>query len=207
MFESEYLQNELVDEFQMLSTSDQQNRQGNTLINMIKNLTTTSKQKSSQQGGGSGGGGGKLPLVSSQPSVPVVLSTAPPAASGGNKVRPESFAAASVPPQQPRVSIGGGGAAASKKSPDETSSSGVSSQIVFGLGELQPLPDLRLDEPKLIEQAMSGIKPVEHYLNMSHEDYLQHKSPILQCKFSNDGKYVASVDSQGFIKSTGSFNY
>lgn len=88
----------------------------------------------------------------------------------------------------------------------------TSDQVSFSLSlsvtsqsELQPLPDFRLEEPKLIEQAMSSIKTVEHYLNMSHEDYLQHKSPILQCKFSNDGKYVASADSQGYIKSEISF--
>lgn len=88
-----------------------------------------------------------------------------------------------------------------------TTITGGGSSGSFSLGsqnselQLQPLPDQTLEEPKLIEQAMSGIRPVEHYLNMSHEDYLQHKSPILQCRFSNDGKYVASVDSQGYIKS------
>jgi hypothetical protein len=92
--------------------------------------------------------------------------------------------------------------------PSEESTSGESSNkpIVFDLNALpsellQPLPDLTLEEPKLIEQAMSGIKQVDHYLNMSSEDYLQHKSSILHCRFSVDGKYVASVDSQGYIKS------
>lgn len=88
-----------------------------------------------------------------------------------------------------------------------TITGGGGSSGSFSLGsvnselQLQPLPDQTLEEPKLIEQAMSGIRPIEHYLNMSHDDYLQHKSPILQCRFSNDGKYVASVDSQGYIKS------
>lgn len=64
---------------------------------------------------------------------------------------------------------------------------------------LQQQLEEKFIEPKTIEQLVSS--PPEFYLNLSHEDYLQHKSPILQCKFSNDGKYVASVDAQAVIKS------
>jgi hypothetical protein len=52
-------------------------------------------------------------------------------------------------------------------------------------------------EDKKIE--LSGKS--EPYLTLSQEDYTEHKSAILQCKFSKDGKYVASVDSNSLIKS------
>ena len=38
------------------------------------------------------------------------------------------------------------------------------------------------------------------YLILSQEDYTEHKAPIMHCKFSKDGKYVASLDSNGVIK-------
>jgi len=39
------------------------------------------------------------------------------------------------------------------------------------------------------------------YLILSQEEYTEHKSHILHCKFSKDGKHIASVDAQGVIKS------
>jgi len=39
------------------------------------------------------------------------------------------------------------------------------------------------------------------YLILSQEEYTEHKSHILHCKFSKDGKHIASVDAQGVVKS------
>lgn len=38
------------------------------------------------------------------------------------------------------------------------------------------------------------------YLILSQEDYMEHKASIVHCKFSKDGKCVASLDSHGVIK-------
>ena len=170
---------------------------------MIKNLTTssTSKTKATSQTP-SQKHNQQVPQSSSQINLvlgnnPVITSSSGTSLSKSSKTDMSSKAKKSLEKILDN-----------SEQPSEESTSGESSNkpIVFDLNALpsellQPLPDLTLEEPKLIEQAMSGIKQVDHYLNMSSEDYLQHKSSILHCRFSVDGKYVASVDSQGYIKS------
>ena len=39
------------------------------------------------------------------------------------------------------------------------------------------------------------------YLILGHDDYIEHKSAIVHCKYSIDGKLIASVDINGVVKS------
>ena len=47
----------------------------------------------------------------------------------------------------------------------------------------------------------------EPFITLSVEDYNEHKSAISLCKISKDGKLIASVDSQGIIKSKPNFTF
>lgn len=55
-----------------------------------------------------------------------------------------------------------------------------------------------------INEFGSDLK-IDPYLTLSQDDYKEHKSAILHCKFSPDGKYIASVDVDGLIKSKSIF--
>ena len=52
-----------------------------------------------------------------------------------------------------------------------------------------------------VENAIICETRANPYLMLSQEDYNEHKSLIINCKFSKDGTHVASIDTQGIIKS------
>lgn len=49
-----------------------------------------------------------------------------------------------------------------------------------------------------LEEALETID--EPYLILSQDDYREHKNGVILCKFSYDGKYIASADLDGVIK-------
>ncbi len=90
-----------------------------------------------------------------------------------------------------------------KKSPQTCVISQNESQNVGNTRRKSTTKSLSMSDSAASSQADFSEPPRSNpYLTLSQEEYTQHKSHILHCKFSKDGKYIASVDAQGVIKSS-----
>lgn len=190
-FEQEYLQNELIDEFQLIQT-DVQNKQG-TLMSLLKNLTSSSKNKPQNVPGNvkpPTPTPQNLPLASQLPTITKLIGFKPNATVPGSQNQPKS----DVDVKNPNTET--------TKSKETIKSVSSSSDLLTTQTEsIENLTSQIKLEPRITSESTISSLSVESYLNLSSEDYLQHKSPILHCKFSNDGKYIVSVDVHGIIKS------
>ena len=257
-FELDYLQTELVDEFQLLQV-DQQNRQpNNSFISLIKNLTAYPTKLSSSSSSKTSTSAGNM-IISTNTSnsmaaealnqnVAKILATKTSAfdymvknrviashkkslnatvnSSDGSKVTEKADLVSStigalvsqnlpISPQPPGpTSI----ISQTQYSPPSTQSQGAAganatATLSNKLDIKAEILAAEVDDSfhrnlvdKTVKESLErgqerGSKTAEPYLLLSQEDYTEHKSAILHCKFSKDGKYVASVDCNSLIKS------
>ena len=191
-FEQDFLQNELNDEFQLLQ-NEQQTKPSNSFISILKNLTY-SKPKPPEL----------VDQTLNEPNPKIQCAKTMPT-NQGLLEKSRKFTADSIKDS--------GSSKSAKQAVRSKSNSTIATP------RLVPFLSLEKDErqeighePKLndyvepaksIEALKVEAEPTlaNPYLTLSQEDYIEHKFPILHCKFSKDGKHVASVDSQGIIKS------
>jgi hypothetical protein len=250
-FEQEYLQNELIDEFQQLQ-ADQHSRQShNSFISLIKNFAAypSSKSASSPSKTLANNANTTSILMNTNTSNLMAAEVLSQNVSRILTIKSSAFdhmvKQRTLAAQQKKASIGSVNKVNSQTSSDSSAgsvrldvqmskqqsndssssatSTTVSSSVNKGQTERSTSADLdeletrqpgnevanaaelnhAKDQPIEKEEKRTDFnsKGGEPYLTLSQEDYTEHKSPILQCKFSKDGKYIASVDSNSLIKS------
>ena len=204
-FEQDFLKNELNDEFQLIQ-NDQQSKPTNSLISMLKNFTYSRPKHSINT---------NLPAY----SEPINFNNRSQSEQTINKLLPLVM--------NRKLTLDTSLSKNSRKSSYSSAKSNstiVPSKIVATIVEDDPRKSTnsienddiigsKLDRRKSTSKSLSINDSIissqtdydpprtNPYLMLSQEDYSEHKSHILHCKFSKDGKYVASVDAQGVIKS------
>jgi hypothetical protein len=220
-FEQEYLQNDLVDEFQLLQneTQPRQSTSNNSFISLIKNLTVNSnrnaqnKQNQSEQFSQytSANNVNTNDYVNSS-NVAKILTTKGSAfdymvknraMKNYNKTQTLKILSNNnnnhLDSQKGEVNTLTNLATQNVLLPHITTDEQLNQEDNLTKHDLSKSEEL--NEPnELLLEPINYTKP-EPYLLLSQEDYAEHKSAILQCKLSKDGKYVASVDTNSLIKS------
>ena len=190
-FEQDFMQSELNDEFQLLQ-NEQHTKPSNSFISILKNLTY-SKPKPPEL----------VEPTLNEPNPKIQYAKTMPA-NPGLLEKSRKFTTDSIKDSSSSKS--------SKQAVRSKSNSTIITPRLVPLSSLENERQELLNEPKLddhVELAKSTEalkveaepKLANPYLTLSQEDYNEHKFPILHCKFSKDGKHIASVDSQGIIKS------
>jgi hypothetical protein len=86
----------------------------------------------------------------------------------------------------------------------KSNTTNISSSIEFQINE-ENMNEKTLNNKEIDQNLKKPYERLDYqpdpYLVLSQEDYTEHKFQILQCKFSKDGKFIASLDIQNVIKS------
>lgn len=199
-FEQDYFATDPSDEFQPIQTDNRPQQAGNnnnngSFLSMIKNLTgnsgsnkqSTSKTSSSSNVINQGMSTNTSSLMAAEvlsQSVAKILSTKSSAFDYTVNNR--------ILTSQRRVSAKAAAAAST------TTSNETNTKAEEPIEQKKQAPETINEENNKKEDQIPANEP---YLTLSEEEYNEHKATILHCKFSYDGKFVASVDTSGLIKS------